>query len=50
MVPNHSKTVLKLDAFGTGHYTSAVQSSHVSTLRAGKRGSVISEVCHVAAV
>ena len=41
MGPDRSKTVLKLDASGTAHYTSAVQSSPVSTLRAGKRGSVI---------
>ena len=41
MAPDGSKTTLKLDAFGTGHYTSAVQSSCVSTLRAGKRGPVI---------
>ena len=33
--------VLELDASGTGHYTSAVQLSFVSMLRAGKRGSVI---------
>jgi len=32
---------LALDASSTGHYTSAVQLSPVSTLRAGKRGSMI---------
>jgi hypothetical protein len=41
MAPDCSKTTLKLDAFGTGHYTSAVQSIPVSTLRAGKRRSLI---------